>query len=126
MFRPLNWGDITERHEFARHVTMTVLPEDKRKINPYELKKVIKTITGQYPECIITSGREAFAVKVSTRERSQKIVSIARIGNVDSKVEKHKCFNQRKVLIFIYEFNLENIEKFNKGLQEEYNISTVE
>ena len=122
----MNWGDVPERDEFARHFTITVRPEDKRKINPYELKKVIKTITGQYPESITTSGREAFAAKVTTREQSQKMVSTTRIGNVDCKVEKHKYFNQRKGLIFIYEFDLENIEEFMKGLQEEYNISTVE
>ena len=100
-FRPLNWGDVPERDEFGRHFTITVRPEDNRKINPYELKKVIKTITGQCPESIIMSERKAFAVKMPTREQSQKMVLITRTENVDGKVEKHNYFNERKGLIFI-------------------------
>ena len=75
---------------------------------------------------ITTSGREAFAVKVTTREQSQKMVSITRIGMWTVKWKKNKYFNQRKVFIFIFEFDLENIAEFRKGLQEEDNISTVE
>ena len=39
------------------------------------------------------------------------------IGDVECQVEKHKYYNQRKWLIFIYVFDIEDTEKLKKELQ---------
>ena len=43
-----------------------------------------------------------------------------------SKVEKYKFYNQSRDFIYIYEFDLDNIQEFSEGLQTEYNRGKVE
>ena len=125
-YHPFDYRDEVEEKEFTKYFSITVTPEKKRKINPYALKSAIKETTGGTPESVTTSGREAFTVKVRTPDQSEKIVRMKSIGDVECTVERHRYYNQRKGLIFIYEFDISDAEEVRKGLQAEYNISAVE
>ena len=109
-----------------RYYTVSVKPESKRKINPYTLRKTIAIWIGDTLESIATSGREAFMLKIRTLEESQRIEKMNKVVNIECKGEKHKLYNQSRGLIYIYEFDLDNIQEFSEGLQTEYNISKVE
>ena len=98
---------------------------EKRRVNPYEIKKQIQDKTGSDPEALTTDGRRAFTIKVKNEELGRKLLKVKEIMGVECTVEKHNYFNRSKGIIYIHEFDIDDLDDFKAGIMENYNVSQV-
>ena len=106
----------------ARFYTIRFNLENKRKTNPYALRNEIAEITGSPPKRLTTSEPELFAVEVRSAEQGNKVLNLNSIKNLKCECEKHPYLNQSKGLIYVYEYDIDDLNKFTLGLQENYKI----
>ena len=123
---PFKFENEASASQYTKFFNVTVNQEDTRRINSYALRNAIKVLTGATLQSITTSGKDSFDIKVRNEEQSKKVVSLQKIGDIKCKVDRHRYYNQTKGLIYIHEFNIENIETFKNELQEEYSVANVE
>ena len=111
---------------FTRFYNIRFPVEDKRKINPYSLRNEITQLTGCPPKQLSTSGPDSFVVEVLSAEQGNKIIELNHVKNIECKCEKHRYLNQSKGLIYLYEYDIDDLTEFTDGLQENYKILSVE
>ena len=65
-------------------------------------------------------------VEVDKEFNEEQIGKLARIDDMACEITKHPKYNSMKGLIYVYEYDKDNIEDFRAGLQSNYNISAVQ
>ena len=110
--------------DFTRFYFMEVPQAAKRAINPYTVEDKIVEISGTKPRRI-TSSREGFVIEVSSEAQGEAICDIVEIGDIPSKVGPHNTYNSSKGLVYIYDFDVDDVELFEQFIKEEYNVISV-
>lgn len=82
-------------------------------------------MTGLAPKNITTMGRESFTVEVINDNQGKKLMTLKNIKGISCQISKHSQFNQSKGIIYIMEYDIDDIEEFRLGLKENYNIVDV-
>ena len=73
-----------------------------------------------------TLNRTAFLMEAKNKEQSEKLTNIETNKTYGCTVEKYGRFNHIKGLIFLKEFDIEDMQEFKEGLQESYCSVEVE
>lgn len=107
-------------NNFTRFYSIQFPPKSKRKLNPFYVQSTIRTAIGAVPKCISSDSRDSFTIEVSSAEQGDKLQQITSIGTHTCTVIKHKYFNQSRGLIYIREYDLDEIDDFKQGLQDQY------
>ena len=106
-----------------------VLPTGvKRRTNPWLVEKMIKDHIGREPRrCRGKPGEEdTFIVEISTEQESRLMSTLLRIGNHDVTVTVNNTHDIQKGLIYIQAYDLVEFDTYKRGLQNQYNITSVE
>ena len=111
---------------FPRFYSMRFKEEDKGGVNPFEIKRAIREKSGSNPEAIASEGRQAFTIRVGSEEQGRNLVKVKEIKGEQCSVEKHSYFNRSKGIIYIHEFDIDDLEDFKAGVKENYNVAQVE
>ena len=61
-------------------------------------------------------------VEITSREQGDKIKDIKEMDGFPCEICKHPKYNYIRGLIYVHEFDLENVEDFKNGLQGTYNV----
>jgi hypothetical protein len=111
---------------YTRFFSITFETGIKRKVNPYAVKNQIITTTGKPPVKISSNGRDSLTILVEDALQGNKMADICTIGNIPCKTEKHQYLNNSKGIIYIQEYDVDDIDEFRNGLMENYNITRAE
>ena len=123
---PFVASTIDDTSNYKRFYNIKFSAENKRSINPFKLEISISQIIGSVPKSLTTSGRDSFSVEVQNDAQGEKLQNIKTIDNVPCQVQPNTFLNNSKGIIYVNEFNIDNIEEFSAGLIENYNsITTV-
>ena len=66
---------------------------------------------------ITNNGKFSFTVKVKTKYHSDKITSLSNVKNVPCKIDVHPNLDSSKSLIFLTEFNIDDLDPFKADLK---------
>ena len=89
---------------------------NKRKLNPFSIEQEITAQLKGKSEDISAADRDGLLVTVRNESQSQNIATLKSIGGVLCEVEQHRSMNITKGIIYIYEFDLEDINNLKEGL----------
>lgn len=105
---------------------MKFTAETRDTICPYQIRNDILSNSGTNPLSITASGISNFIIKARNKMQSDYIKTITSINNTNCNTEVHTQLNNTKGLIYISEYDLNDIEGFAEGLKEKYkNITEV-
>lgn len=124
-FVPLNMENYTEGRKYSRYFLVKFTEQSKRSVNPYSLIEKIESITGSKPKNVTGSNRSSFTVEVQSAEQSEKILSLKEVEGIPCETILHPKFNFCEGLIYVHAFDVEDLEEFKSGLQENYNVDDV-
>ena len=125
-FTPISDTGMFCEDTFVQYHVFEFTEESKKCVNPYALIDEVKTVTGYPPKRVSGNNKRSVTVEVSTKEQSEKITSIKQVDNIPCVVKAHPRFNYVKALIYVHEFDLENVDEFKRGLEEKYNITDIQ
>ena len=97
----------------------------KRTVNPYDVLDKIRECTGKRAK-ISTLSRSSFLIEITEKDQAEKVMEITSVKQFNCTVNKYDRFNHKKGLIYVSEFDIENVEDFKQGLQENYSVIDVE
>ena len=84
-------------------------------VNPYTMIDKITEVTGVPPVKVMGNNRGAVTVEIE-RGDDEKIRAIDKIDDIPCQVMMHPKFNYSKGLIYVYEYDLEEMQAFKEGL----------
>ena len=111
---------------YPRFYTIKLPAEQKRSINPYRLNELIQDGTGCVAKSITTSGRENLNIEVTDDQQGLWLKITCSIDDIPCQINETTHLNRSRGIIYINEFNVENMEEFSAGLGENCNESKVE
>ena len=116
-------GDL-EKEIFQRFYQIELLAgTGKLSVDPYQVVKKIEEVTKKRPAKIMRT-RTGFFVEVRDKEQGEEVVKIDRVKDVKCKVDAHPSCNQSQGIIYIYEFDVEDVNALKQELQK-YNVVDV-
>ena len=124
-FMPMNWENTQMTKPFEKYLTMKFDINVKRSVNPYDVIEEIRKET-RLEAKVSTLNRTSFLIEAKNEEQSNKVTNIKKIKDYECTVEKYGRFNYVKGLIFLSEFEIEDLQEFKEGLQESYSVIEVE
>ena len=124
MYRGEVAAEAGEEEQYERFLDLTMKPEEKRMQCPYKLKKILQN-DYQVKETNIKGIRGGFTIKTENAEQSEKLMSMKKIAEIECKVSDHKIFNSTRGLIYINEYNINDISKFSTSMKLKYNTTEV-
>ena len=95
-------------------------------MNPYAIIDEVKKATGSPPKRVIGNNRRSVKVEVGTKKQSERITEVEKIDNIQYQIKVHPRYNYAKAIIYVHEFEMENIEEFKEGLKLKYNITDIQ
>ena len=95
-------------------------------VNPHDLINSFEELIEEPPITIVNNGKTAFTVKCASKTRANKISSPNNVGNLPCKTSLHSRFSTSKGLIFLTEFDIDDLKQFREELYEHNNISGIE
>ena len=98
----------------------------RRCINPYVIIDTIKRVVGHRPKRVFGNNRASVAVEMENGGIEEKMSGIKEVYGLPCEVTTHPKYNFNKGLIYVHEFDLENLEEFKADLQTKYNIVDVQ
>ena len=122
--RPLNISKIQNK-AFDRYFVVRFNEQTKCQINPYALINRIKDVAGSPPKAVTDNNAVSFTVETQNADQSSKITHLKEVEGFPCEVYIHSRYSQSKGILYIWEFDMTNTEKFKKYLQEEYNIAEI-
>ena len=117
---------LSTRNGFVRYFTINFGEVDRREINPYDVDNEITKFTGEKPRAITGERKNTLTIQCRSKAQAEKIVKITKISNTECKIFPHAKFNQSKGLIFLKEFDIEDVEELENELGTTYNVARVE
>ena len=111
---------------FKRFYTVRFEDIDRRDVNPYEILEEINKITGENAVSLTGSNKSSLTLQVKSTTQANKCLEISSLMQNPCTITPHNKFNQSKGLIFVKEFDIEDVEEFKTELQRSYNIIEIE
>ena len=96
-----------------------------RTINPFAVQQKVTKLCGSPPERLETDGKSTYSVKINTGEQARKLLTLTDIEGKSCKVQPHSHRNSSKGLIFIKEFDVDDVALLKDYLQE-FDVIAVE
>jgi len=124
-YKPMNLQDIFHVESFDKYFVLSLEGNVKRKISPFKFEADLAKAIGGTPASITSSGSEKFLIEVRTKEQSEKMNKIDRIGNCQCSVQCHTLYSENKGVIYIRNCEVNDFESFRNGLCEEYQLKDV-
>ena len=100
----------TEPLIYPRFYTIKLPAEQKRSISPYRLNILVQDGTGCAAKSITTSGRKNLNIQVTNDQQGQWLKNISSIDDIPCQINETTHLNRSRIIIYINEFNVENIE----------------
>ena len=122
-YKQLNFEENKLEHVYPKYFVVEL--HNKRKMCPFKMESDIVAQLGEEPKAIDASGRDKILIEVKSEQQSKRIVKLKEINKTPCLVEKHKTMNQREGIIYIYEYNVEDLASFENGLKRSYPVSKV-
>jgi len=127
---PFNMEEVFITKRYTRFYIVKIDQRKIRSVNPYEITKEIKRVTGSSPKSVTSERRDSFTIEVRDEAQGEEILKMKQVDGVDCIVEKHPFHNQSKGIIYIQEYEItdENLHEFEAGLKNntEFNIKNVQ
>ena len=101
---------------YVKYIDIKIDPKEKRKLCPFKVEKALQTELHIAPEQISESRNE---------EVSKTIEEMKTLMGLTCKMQDHKMFNRSKELMYIRDFDIENMSSFQKGMNIKYKVSEV-
>ena len=114
-----------EKNQYNRFFRVSFGDLKRRTVNPYSVLNCIAEKTGQKPLFLHGDGK-FLTLKVKNKEQADKVIQISKINEVNCTITPHPVFNTSKGLIFLQEFDVDNLEDFEAEMKDNYNVSKVE
>ena len=95
-------------------------------MNPYDVVDAIEVLIREGTVSLVNNGKTSFSIKCALSLQASRIQSLVHVGNISCKTTLHPRFNTSKGLIFLSEFDLNNLQQFQKELPGKYNIAEIE
>lgn len=105
--------------EYTKYYSIEFHPENNRDLNPYDLKAAVAKFISD-DSAAISSGGNSFTVQVNTKIQSSKIQELTLVVTTLCKVTKHRLLTRCKGIIYIHGYDIEVVEEFRTGLQEQH------
>ena len=121
--------DITSNNHavpLARYYIFKFTEESRRSVNPYSVIDKVKEVTGVNPKRVFGNNRTSLTAELCREMSEEQVKSITSVDGIPCEVSMHSRYNCIKGLIYVYEYDIENVEEFKSGLQSNYNISDVQ
>ena len=96
-----------------------------RSINPFAVQQKVTKLCGSPPERLETEGKSTYCVKIKTGEQARKLLTLTDIEGKSCKVEPHSHRNSSKGLVFIKEFDVDDVTLLKDYLRE-FDVIAVE
>ena len=100
--------------------------EAKKSVNPFEVIDSIKSLTNETPKKLTSLNRTSFLVEVRNEHQAEAIQNLKKVHQFQRVVAPYDRFNCAKEIIFVNEYEDEDVEEFGKGLKESCNICEVQ
>ena len=96
-----------------------------RSINPFAVLQKVTKLCASPPERLETEGKSSYCVKIKTGEQARKLLTLTDIEGKSCKVQPHSHRNSSKGLVFIKEFDVDDVALLKDYLQE-FDVIDVE
>ena len=110
--------------QYPRYINIEVQQDVKRKINPYKLKNYLREVTGSTLK-ITTNNRKTFTVEAKNKSQSRLVLNLTEIDGHNCTVQPHPFFNFARGIIYIQEYDVDEIESFKEELCKNTNIRSL-
>ena len=117
---------LSTRNGFVRYFTINLGEVDRREVNPYDIYNEITKFTGEKPRAVTGERWNTLSIQCRSKTQAEKIVKIKNVSNTDCNIFPHAKFNQSKGLIFLNEFDIEDVKELETELRSTYNVARVE
>ena len=101
-----------EEEQFYDHFFSIYFEGDKRKINPFAIIDSIAECTGMKPKRILGMNKTSVIVEVHNGEQSAKTLALENVCHTPCKATPYERFNYTTGLVYINEFDIEDLEEF--------------
>ena len=108
-----------------KYYMVTFNEEALRSVNPSATIDKITQVTGHPPVRVTGNNRASVTIQIK-EGKDENICAIDKIDGISCKVLLHSKYNHSKGLIYVYEYDLEDIEEFKTGLHEQYKVIDVQ
>ena len=124
-YRTVNLAEIPDK-TYNKFYMMKLTEESRRCVNPYSLIERIEKDTGAAPKRVFGNNRLSLTVEVSSEKQGEYVREIKEVEGFPCEVVVHPRYNHNRALIYVHEFDIENMNDFKNELQTRYNIVDVQ
>ena len=118
--------DLSDNESFSEKYFTLQFPEGNiKKINPFDIKRTVKQITGSDPKALTNINKDSYCIEMQSHSQSIDILNLKKVNDLPCKVILHPTFNYSRALIYVEDVKIDNNEEFQEYLQGKYNIASV-
>ena len=121
-------GYVEGNQKYERFVNIEVENGKMREICPFEMERYLQ-LNYDVNRTDITTHKNGYIVKIESKEQYDRIKPLSKLVEVPCKVledgEMLKAYNNTKGLVYITDFDVDNLTTLEEGLKLRYNISEV-
>ena len=85
-------------------------------MNFYDIIDKVKEISGMYPKRVFENNRNSVTVGLCRELSEEQMKRIISVNNMPCEVALHARYNCIKGLIYLYMYDIDNVEEFKEGL----------
>ena len=124
-YSPLDLGTCSTTEPFTKYFMMKFDANTKRSVNPYDVQKKVKQITGTKSR-VSTLNRTLFLIEAVNKDKAGKMNTIDAIREFKCETTAYDRYNYSKGIIYLSESGIGNVDEFQRGMQERYPVVGVE
>ena len=99
---------------------------EMRGMNPFEVEEALSREIGGKPNRISGSGRDSFMVEVNSKQEAEIIKNMKTLCEREYQVVAHQFFNGSKGLVFLINYNAEDMGMRQVNLLQEHGMTNIE
>ena len=89
------------------------------------MEKCVTNVLGSKPKTIRTLNKTTFTIEVQDNEQSAQLAKLRNSNGIDVKVAVNKAPGANRGLVYVYQYNLADMENFKQGLMNDYGLVEV-
>ena len=106
--------------EFTKYFSIEFNHESIRDVNPYDVRAAVMKLLGVDSLNISGGSGSAFTVQVNHKVQGVKLRELTQVKTSVCRVAEHRFLNFCRFIIYIQDYDIDDMEKFKTGLQEQY------
>ena len=111
---------------YLRYLELDFGDKDRRTIDPYAVRNEIERKTGEKLREISGSNKHKLTLQTRSNSQTEKCQKIDTLQGYKCVIRPHPRFNTSKGLIYLRQYNIQDLQEFKENLQEQYEINCVE